>query len=126
MAELGPGSAGVARPRVGIRLYNQISVQGLSRLDASRYEVAKDLAAPQALLVRSADLHHEPIPDSVLAIGRAGAGTNNIPVKALSERGIPVFNAPGGNANAVKELVLAGMLMAARNLSPALRFVAAL
>jgi len=72
--------------------------------------------------VRSADMHKIEIPKSVMAIGRAGAGTNNIPVKAMSERGVPVFNAPGANANAVKELVLAGMLIAARNLIPAWSF----
>ena len=75
------------------------------------------------MLVRSADMHGMEIPASVKAIARAGAGTNNIPVKAMSARGVPVFNAPGANANAVKELVLAGMLMAARNLAPAQRFV---
>ena len=81
-----------------------------------RYSVGKDVADPDAVLVRSADLHAMAIPASVRAIGRAGAGTNNIPVEAMSARGVPVFNAPGANANAVKELVLAGMLMAARNL----------
>ncbi len=84
------------------------------------------MADPVAILLRSADLHGTPIPSSVRAIARAGAGTNNIPVPLLSARGVPVFNAPGANANAVKELVLAGMLMAARHLAPALRFVAAL
>jgi D-3-phosphoglycerate dehydrogenase len=88
--------------------------------------VGKDLADPDAVLVRSADMHSMDIPASVKAIARAGAGTNNIPVKAMNARGVPVFNAPGANANAVKELVLAGMLMAARNLSPALRFVGGL
>ena len=78
------------------------------------------------MLVRSADMHGIDIAPTVKAIGRAGAGTNNIPVKAMSARGVPVFNAPGANANAVKELVLAGLLMAARNLAPALRFVAQL
>ncbi len=112
--------------RAGILVLNQISAQGLSRLPADRYHVGKDVAQPAAILVRSADLHATPIAASVKAIARAGAGTNNIPVKAMSERGVPVFNAPGANANAVKELVLAGMLLAARNLAPALRFVAAL
>jgi D-3-phosphoglycerate dehydrogenase / 2-oxoglutarate reductase len=105
---------------------NQIAAAGLSRLPAERYLVGKDVADPAAILVRSADLHGMAIPDSVRAIGRAGAGTNNIPVAALSLRGVPVFNAPGANANAVKELVLTGMLMAARNVAPALRFVAGL
>jgi D-3-phosphoglycerate dehydrogenase len=110
----------------GIMVLNQISKSGLDRLPAGRYVTGKDLAAPDAILVRSADMHATAIPPSVLAVGRCGAGTNNIPVKALSARGVPVFNAPGGNANAVKELVLAGMLMAARNLAPAQRFVAGL
>jgi D-3-phosphoglycerate dehydrogenase len=105
---------------------NQISPNGLKRLPADSYTLSKDSKQPDAVLVRSADMHALAIPASVLAIGRAGAGTNNIPVKAMSERGVPVFNAPGANANAVKELVLAGMLLAARNLAPAMRFVASL
>src|SRR5690349_13466765 len=107
----------------GILVLNQISKAGLERLPAGRYRTGKDITEPDAVLVRSADMHGMAIPASVLAVGRAGAGTNNIPVQALSARGIPVFNAPGGNANAVKELVLAGMLMAARHLSAAQRFV---
>jgi D-3-phosphoglycerate dehydrogenase len=106
-----------------IQVLNQISQVGLKRLPAERYNVSKDGAAPDAILVRSADMHSLDIPASVRAIGRAGAGTNNIPVKAMSARGVPVFNAPGANANAVKELVIAGMLLAARNLSGAMRFV---
>ena len=109
-----------------VRVLNQISPNGLKRLPPERYTLGKDVAAPDAVLLRSADLHTMAIPASVLAIARAGAGTNNIPVKAMSERGVPVFNAPGANANAVKELVLAAMLLTARNLSPALRFVAGL
>src|SRR6188508_2745416 len=112
--------------RIGVLVINQISASGLSRLPPEIYEVGKDVADPVAILVRSADLHKATIPASVRAIGRAGAGTNNIPVAAMSARGVPVFNAPGANANAVKELVLAGMLMAARNLPGALRFVASL
>ncbi len=112
--------------RYRILVLNQISQHGLKCLPAETYEVGKDVAEPDAVLVRSADMHTMRIPASVRAIGRAGAGTNNIPVKAMSERGVPVFNAPGANANAVKELVLAGMLMAARNLPAALRFVGAL
>jgi len=106
-----------------ILVLNQISSRGLDRLPVDRYEISKDLAHPDAVLVRSADMHKMEIPASVRAIARAGAGTNNIPVEAMSARGVPVFNAPGANANAVKELVLAGMLMAARQLSSALRFV---
>jgi D-3-phosphoglycerate dehydrogenase len=113
----------MAEATFGILVLNQISKAGLDRLPAPRYRTGKDLAAPDAVLVRSADMHRMEIPESVRAIGRAGAGTNNIPVQALSARGIPVFNAPGGNANAVKELVLAGMLMAARHLPQAQRFV---
>ena len=106
-----------------VLVLNQISANGLKRLPAETYTVGKDIADPDAVLVRSADMHGIDIPASVKAIGRAGAGTNNIPVKAMSSRGVPVFNAPGANANAVKELVLAGMLLAARNLAPAQRFV---
>jgi D-3-phosphoglycerate dehydrogenase len=112
--------------RLGVLVLNAISASGLSRLPAERYRVGKDVTEPAAILVRSADLHGMPIPASVRAIGRAGAGTNNIPVHTMSERGVPVFNAPGANANAVKELVLAGMLIAARQIAPALQFVAAL
>ncbi len=112
--------------RMPILVLNAISVGGLSRLPAERYRVGKDVVDPVGVLVRSADMHGMAIAPSVRAIGRAGAGTNNIPVAALSARGVPVFNAPGANANAVKELVLTGMLMAARNLAPALRFVSEL
>src|SRR5258707_7231382 len=112
--------------RFEILVLNQISQVGLRRFPAKTYSVAKDAAHPDAILVRSHDMNSMKIPDSVRAIGRAGAGTNNIPVKAMSGRGAPVFNAPGANANAVKELVLAGMLMAARNLVPAVRFVGSL
>ena len=112
--------------RLSVLVLNQISTPGLARLPPDRYHVAKELAAPDAILLRSADLHERAIPDSVRAIGRAGAGTNNIPVAALSARGVPVFNTPGANANAVKELVIAGMLMASRRLPAALRFVDAL
>src|SRR6202051_1478013 len=109
--------------RYRILTLNQISPRGLERLPAARYEVGTELDLPHAILVRSADLIGRRIPDSVLAIGRAGVGVNTIPVAELSQRGVPVFNAPGANANAVKELVLAGLLIAARNLGPALEFV---
>ena len=101
---------------------NAISARGLARLP-QHYVVGGDVANPDAILVRSASMHEMEIPASVRTIGRAGAGTNNIPVKKLSEHGVPVFNAPGANANAVKELVIAGMLIGARNLVPALKFV---
>jgi D-3-phosphoglycerate dehydrogenase len=109
-----------------ILVLNNIAQVGLKRLPAKRYRIDKEAAHPDAILLRSQDLHEMKIAASVKAIGRAGAGTNNIPVKAMSERGVPVFNAPGANANAVKELVLAGMLIAARNLAPALEFVRAI
>ena len=101
---------------------NNISVRGLERLPRDRYEVASEMQHPDAVLVRSADMHKMEIPDTVRAIGRAGAGVNNIPVDKMSARGIPVFNAPGANANAVKELVVASMLIACRNLGPAWDF----
>ncbi len=109
--------------RFPVLVMNQISASGLSRLPAERYQVGKDVTDPAAILVRSADLHGLTIPATVQAIGRAGAGVNNIPVPAMTARGVPVFNAPGANANAVKELVLVGMLMAARHIAPALDFV---
>lgn len=98
---------------------NNISVKGLERLPRDRYEVASDIGNPHAVLVRSADMHDMTVPPSVLAVARAGAGVNNIPVAALSKRGIPVFNAPGANANAVKELVIAGLFLGARNICQA-------
>ncbi len=101
---------------------NAISARGLARLP-EQYSVGGDIAEPDGILVRSAVMHEMEIPASVRAIARAGAGTNNIPLKKMSERGVPVFNAPGANANAVKELVIAGMLLAARNIVPAIRFV---
>jgi D-3-phosphoglycerate dehydrogenase / 2-oxoglutarate reductase len=105
---------------------NTLSPRGLARLPRERYEVGADLSAPDAILLRSADLHGFEFAPQVQAVGRAGAGTNNIPVAQLSRRGIPVFNTPGANANAVKELVLAGLLLAARNLGPAWLFARAL
>ncbi|MGB5132483.1 MAG: 3-phosphoglycerate dehydrogenase family protein, partial [Steroidobacteraceae bacterium] len=102
---------------------NSISAKGLARLPADRYEVASGIANPDAILVRSADMHAMEIPASVIAVGRAGAGTNNIPVAGLTQRGVPVFNAPGANANAVKELVLAGLFLAARHICESWQFV---
>jgi D-3-phosphoglycerate dehydrogenase len=113
-------------PRYQILTLNAISSHGLHRFPAARYAVGKAAEAPDAILVRSHDMHAMPIAPSVKAIGRAGAGTNNIPVAALSKRGVPVFNAPGANANAVKELVLAALLIAARNVVPALAYVGGL
>ncbi|MBK8459611.1 MAG: phosphoglycerate dehydrogenase [Micropruina sp.] len=105
-----------------IRTLNAISNAGLSRLPKESYEVGHDVTDPDALLVRSASLHGQEIPASVLAVARAGAGTNNIPVAAISARGVPVFNTPGANANAVKELVVAGIFLAARNIVDAAAF----
>ncbi|MGM0680308.1 MAG: phosphoglycerate dehydrogenase [Pseudomonadota bacterium] len=101
---------------------NNISLAGLERLPRDQYEIASEIGHPDAVLVRSAKMHDMEVPSSLKAIGRAGAGVNNIPVDKMSEQGIAVFNAPGANANAVKELVLAGMLMACRNIGPAWDF----
>src|SRR3954451_3108148 len=106
-----------------ILVINNVALVGLRRFPPEHYTVEKEAADPDAIVVRSQDLHKYDFGPSLRAVGRAGAGVNNIPVAALTKRGIPVFNAPGANANAVKELVLAGMLMAARNLGPALEFV---
>lgn len=95
---------------------NAISPRGLARLPSDLYRVSSDSASPDAVIVRSFSLHDREIPSSVKAIGRAGAGVNNIPVPAMSARGIPVFNAPGANANAVKELVIAGLIIGCRHL----------
>jgi len=109
-----------------IMTLNKISTVGLNRFPADRYVTGTEIAEPDAILVRSHNMLEMNIPKSVLAIARAGAGTNNVPVKKMSDRGIPVFNAPGANANAVKELVMAGMLMASRNIVPALHFTSSL
>jgi D-3-phosphoglycerate dehydrogenase len=105
---------------------NSISPRGLARLPPERYQVGPEVTAPDAILVRSADMHGFAVGPAVRAIGRAGAGVNNIPVEAMSRRGIPVFNSPGANANAVKELVLAGLFLAARNIGPAWLFARSL
>ncbi len=105
---------------------NNISAAGLERLPREAYEVASEITQPDAILLRSFKMHDMEIPETVQAIGRAGAGVNNIPVDKMTEKGIPVFNAPGANANAVKELVIAGMLMAARNIGPAWKFATGL
>ena len=113
-------------PGFRILTLNQISSHGLHRFPSARYTVGKSVDTPDAIIVRSHDMHALAIPPSVKAIGRAGAGTNNIPVGEMSKRGVPVFNAPGANANAVKELVLTALLLGARNVVPALRYVAGL
>ena len=102
---------------------NNIAVEGLRHLPRERYEVASEIAHPDAILLRSYNMHDMEIPDTVAAIGRAGAGTNNIPCDAMAARGVPVFNAPGANANAVKELVIGGLLLGARNLANASEYV---
>ena len=101
---------------------NNISPLGLARLPADKYQVSADLKDPDGILLRSFKMHDMQIPKSLKAVGRAGAGVNNIPVDKLSKLGIPVFNAPGANSNAVKELVVAGMLLAARHIGPAWHF----
>lgn len=101
---------------------NNIALVGLERLPRDKYEIASEIQNPDAILLRSFKMHDMAIPASLKAVGRAGAGVNNIPVDKMSARGIPVFNAPGANANAVKELVLAGMLMACRNIPGAWDF----
>ncbi len=102
---------------------NNISPVGLERMPRDRYEVASEIGHPDAVLVRSQNMHEMELPASIKAVARAGAGVNNIPIDRLSAMGVPVFNAPGANANAVKELVIAGMLMAARNLGEAWDYV---
>lgn len=102
---------------------NNIAAAGLDRLPKDRYEVGPEIDSADAILVRSHSMHEMELPGHLLAVGRAGAGVNNVPVAALSERGIPVFNAPGANANAVKELVLGGLFIAARNLVAAHEYV---
>ncbi|HEX22404.1 MAG TPA: 3-phosphoglycerate dehydrogenase [Chromatiales bacterium] len=101
---------------------NNISIAGLERLPRDQYEIASEIQHPDAILLRSFKMHDMEIPLTLKAVGRAGAGVNNIPVDKMSAMGIPVFNAPGANANAVKELVLTGMLLAARNICPAWDF----
>jgi len=105
-----------------IQTLNNISIAGLERLPRESYEVASEINHPDAILLRSYNMHDMELPETVKAIGRAGAGVNNIPVDKMSAVGIPVFNAPGANANAVKELVVAGMLLGARNICQSWEF----
>lgn len=106
-----------------IQILNAISPIGLALLPADRYAVASDIENPDAMLVRSADLHNMIVPPNLIAIGRAGAGVNNIPLERMSKHGVAVFNAPGANANAVKELVMGALFMSARNLFAAADYV---
>lgn len=105
-----------------VKTYNQISIKGLERFGLDKYEVASDINEPDAYILRSHKLHDEPLPESVRAVARAGAGTNNVPVSDYTKKGVVVFNAPGANANAVKELVLAGMLLASRGIIPGMEY----
>jgi D-3-phosphoglycerate dehydrogenase len=105
---------------------NNIAPAGLEHFPRDAYEVASEIQHPDAILLRSFNMHDMELPPSVKAIGRAGAGVNNIPVERMSAAGIPVFNAPGANANAVKELVIAGMLLASRNICQAWDFARSL
>lgn len=109
-----------------IKTFNQISVKGLERFSREKYEVASDIGCPDAVLLRSHKLHNETLPDSVLTVARAGAGVNNVPVEDYSKKGIVVFNTPGANANAVKELVLAGLLLGSRGIKSGIDHVATL
>ncbi|HEY5762847.1 MAG TPA: 3-phosphoglycerate dehydrogenase family protein [Rhodocyclaceae bacterium] len=109
-----------------IRTYNQISIKGLERFPRQDYEVGSDIGHPDAFLLRSQKLHGVEVPDSLLGVARAGSGFNNIPVAEYSKRGIVVFNTPGANANAVKELVMAGMLLATRGILPGMAYVQSL
>ncbi len=106
-----------------IQTLNAIATVGLNQFPRELYEIASDISNPDAILVRSQTLQIGQIPMSVKAVGRAGAGLNNIPVSELTKRGIPVFNTPGANANAVRELVIAGMLLASRNICDAVNYV---
>lgn len=108
-----------------IKTYNKIAEVGISRFKPN-YKVSADEKNPDAIVLRSYNLHDEPLPDSLVAVGRAGAGTNNIPIEKLSDMGVAVFNAPGANANSVKELVLAGMLLSSRNIYEAISYTASL
>ena len=99
-----------------IRTYNAISSKGLNRFPADNYLVTQDCEEPEAFLLRSHKLHAEIVPDSLVAVARAGAGVNNIPISDYTAKGIVVFNTPGANANAVKELIVAGLLLGSRDI----------
>ncbi len=105
-----------------IKTYNKISKQGLSVFD-DKYTVGDEVENPDGILVRAVSLHNEPINDNLLAVARTGAGTNNIPIEKLSEKGVVVFNTPGANANAVKELVIAALILASRKIIPSIDWV---
>jgi D-3-phosphoglycerate dehydrogenase len=109
-----------------VRTYNRIAVRGLDRFDRGSFEVGSDIGHPDAFLIRSQALHEVEFPDTLLAIARAGAGVNNVPIARCSAAGVVVFNTPGANANAVKELVVAGMLLSARGILPGIAWVGSL
>jgi D-3-phosphoglycerate dehydrogenase len=109
-----------------VRTYNQISIKGLDRFPRQSYEVGSDIAHPDAFLLRSQKLQGIEVPVSLLAVARAGAGVNNVPVAEYGKQGIVVFNTPGANANAVKELVMAGMLLSARGIIDGMNYVQSL
>jgi len=109
-----------------VRTYNQISIKGLERFPRKGYEVGSDIAHPDAFLLRSQKLQGIEVPDTLLAVARAGAGVNNVPVAEYGKQGIVVFNTPGANANAVKELVMAGMLLSARGIVEGMDYVQSL
>jgi D-3-phosphoglycerate dehydrogenase len=109
-----------------IRTYNAISDKGLGRFNPDTYRVGPDLADPDAFILRSQKLHGEPIPESLVAVARAGAGYNNIPVDELTRHGVVVFNTPGGNANAVKELVAAALFLGSREIFGGISYVESL
>ena len=113
-------------PMYKVKTYNQISVKGLDRFPRQSFEVGSDMTRPDACLLRSHKLHGEAVPPSLLAVARAGAGVNNIPVAEYGKQGIVVFNTPGANANAVKELVMAGMLLGTRGILPGIGYVQSL
>ena len=106
-----------------IRTYNAISKKGLSRFPADKYAVSPEAALPEGVLLRSQKLQSEVLPESVIAVARAGAGTNNIPTEDYTEQGIVVFNTPGANANAVKELIVAGLLLGSRDIYGGMTYV---
>ena len=106
-----------------VQTYNAISDKGLSRFPVDSYEVGSELDSADAYILRSHKLHNQEVPSSLVAVARAGAGTNNVPVEDYSAKGIVVFNTPGANANAVKELVLTGILMSCRDIAGGIEFV---
>ena len=106
-----------------IQTYNALAAKGLDRFSSDNYQVGPDVSSADALMLRSQKLHEETIAESVLGVARAGAGVNNIPVDEYAKRGIVVFNTPGANANAVKELVAAALMLSSRNIFDAMNYV---